>query len=120
MLFRSPSDPGIRTPAVSEQFGVAVLSTRAAFPEALALIDPLVVRTNGFYVTHRLHGSNHPETNPREALRFIDLLIEPDAFGLGTDTMRDVLNRIAASAPDLRDSQSYRRWDQLLRVHGAV
>ena len=113
-----PADPACRTPATSEQFGVAVMTTSAAFGEAIRIIEPLVVRTNGFRITHHLDNSPHPDKHPNEALFLLDLLVEPDAFGFGDDTLRRVLERIGRAAPELRNEQVYRRWDDCLRIRG--
>jgi hypothetical protein len=113
-----PADPACRTPATSEQFGVAVMTTNAAFGEAIRIIEPLVVRTNGFRIIHHLDNSTHPDKHPNDTLFLLDLLVEPDAFGVGDDTLRRVLERIGGAAPELRNEQVYRRWDDWLRIRG--
>lgn len=111
-----PAEQACRTPATSEQFGVAVIATDAAFPEAIGVIEPLLVRTKGLHLVNRLEKSRHPDAHPQASLRFLDLLVDRDAFGFGTDRLRRVLDRIGAAAPQVRESQIYRRWDEWLRA----
>jgi hypothetical protein len=95
-----------------------VIATDAAFGEAIRVIEPLVVRTNGFLIANRLDASQHPDKHPNESLRLLDLLVEPDALGFGGDTLRRVLDRMARAAPELREEQSYRNWIDWLRIRG--
>jgi hypothetical protein len=113
-----PPEQTYRTPAVSEQFGLAAMATDAAFADAIKLIDPLVIRTNGFRIVNGLDKTSHPEAHPHDTLRFLDLLIEPDAYGFADEKLRRVLNRVKAAAPQLEADRSYRVWDDWLRVRG--
>ena len=111
-----PVDPECRNSRTSQEFGAAAIATHRAFPEALRLIVPLVIRTTGSYLVSRLENSQHPDAHPNETLRFLDSLIDPGTIHIDYDKLRRVLDRIAVVSPDLRQDQSYRQWDDWLRV----
>lgn len=115
---RWPVDPPCRSPATSERFGDVVIATDAVFGEAIGTIEPFVVRTNGLHLVSRIAKSTHPDAHPRDTLRLIDLLVDPKSFVWGGDILRNLLERIAKVTPAVRGDQSFRNWDELLKVLG--
>lgn len=111
-----PPDPAIRSRGVSQQLAIAAIATDDAFPEAVALIAPLLIQVDGIYVLHRLAESEHPERHPRATVSLVDKLIQPDALIFGRQELRNILNRVSESAAELAEDAAFRRWDERLRL----
>ncbi len=111
-----PSDPSVRSQAISEQMAVAAVATDQAFPEAVALIGPYLVRSDAFYFLHHLMGSEHPEDHPRAVVALIEKVLDAEMLRWANTDLRAVLDRALAADPTLAADAAFRRWDQRLRV----
>ncbi len=111
-----PADPAIRSGEISEQFALAAIATDTAFPEALVLITPYLVKTQYSTVLRYLAASEHPDKHPQEAMALIGKLISPGVPLWGPRDLRDILDRIAASDPVLVEDAMFQRWSEQVRL----
>ena len=62
-----------------------------------------------------LFRSAHPDRHPRETLTLLHRIMDIDQIWMA-DELRDILDRLSAAAPDITETNEYRRLDERLRA----
>lgn len=109
-----PTESGVRSPAVAEQFAMAAIATDDLFPEAVKAIGGFAAPTPGYRVVRKLVESKHPDTHPRSALDLLDAFVDPGQPWLDVDDLNHVLERIGAADHGLNDDNRLGRWRRLV------
>lgn len=111
-----PSDPEIRSTAISEQLALMAIATDQCFDEAVRFVVPMLVKGHAFYVIHQLLGSEHPDLRPISTLSLVDALIDPQMLLGRNDELRQILERAARRDAGVQANAIYRQWDDRLRM----
>ena len=111
-----PPDPGLRSPSTSEQFAMIAIATQRSFPDSVDRLVPHMVTANGFYALHQLRESSHPDDHPREVIRLIDALIDPNQARFGDDDLTAIVERARRADPDIVNLAAFRIWSDRVRA----
>lgn len=113
-----PRDQGLRGPQISEALAWAAIAARDAYPEAVALIVPLLTRANhGYGLFNKIKKVGHLRTYREASLELIDALTPDDPepfFG----NLSECLSEIAAADPTLTENARFRRLNAIALRRG--
>jgi hypothetical protein len=109
-----PTEPGFQTADVAQHFAMAAIATDKAYPKAVEAIKPYAVPGRSYRLIQSLAASIHPEVHPASTLELVDAFLAPDQMLLLDEAFADIIQRVGASAPHLRDDNRYRRWTDFL------
>ncbi len=110
-----PREPDPDGRGVSSQFARAITALDQTFPQALETVSPFLMRGSADLALHELRDSVHPDHHPQAAVTLLDRIVDIDRIWMADD-LRNILDRAARAAPELRASREFRRLDERLRV----
>lgn len=103
-----PKSQELATAEISESIARLAIATDGAFPEAMELLsDWLRKIEHPHFTVHMLHSSDLPSRFPKEALVFLDRIIDDQMWP--PRELGATLDLILAASPDLADDNRFRR-----------
>lgn len=112
-----PKSRKVVTPTISELHGRLCIAVNENFPEALAELRPwLQLVQQPDFLVHQLHESKLCTRFPNETLDFLDLVIR-DKPRRAPLYLKECLEGIQESRPDLVADERFRRLSEYLRSH---
>jgi len=115
-----PTEKALRSTDVSEQFAMAAIATRHAFPDAVNAVRTFAMLTTSFQIAAALNESDHPTDHPAATLALIDAFIAKDPIILMADeAIRSIVKRIGAADPRMLQDNRYRLWLEFCEIRSA-
>lgn len=100
---------------MSSQFARAITALDQTFPQALETVSPFLMRGSADLALHELRDSVHPDHHPQAAVTLLDRIVDIDRIWMADD-LRNILDRAARTAPELRATREFGRLDERLRA----
>jgi hypothetical protein len=111
-----PIEIGLREENSSCNLALLASSCGSAFPDAVATISPMLIKIEDSQMfLSFFKDKDHAEKYPEASLALVDSVVGQQISVWSWPDLRDVLNRISAAQPNLRNDPRFLRLDELVR-----